>query len=337
MTTWWKTQAEAFAAEGRYREAIDCATALNRTARDPMIEYRLAQWRSEGFDRNEVRVGRPDWPPAVKDLFPGAQGIPEIAGQDLTADHITSAILHHGCLIVRGLIPAGEAAQLADGVDRAGEAFTAAMAGAPLAQTLPWCAPIKLEPGDPLEADRKAWNGPGSIWTVDSPRMLFDLLELFDARGLIAMLTKHLGERPVMSVTKAVLRRVPPTSGTDWHQDGAFMGLDTRTVNIWLSLSHCGDDAPGLDIVSKRVPYIVETGTHGSRFVWSVGPGMAEIAAEGAPVVTPIFEAGDALIFDHLLLHRTGVRPEMSQDRWAIESWFFAPSTYPERQGIVLV
>jgi hypothetical protein len=45
-------------------------------------------------------------------------------------------------------------------------------------------------------------------------------------------------------------------------------------------------------------------------------------------IVRPEFGAGDALLFDHLFLHRTGVGPGMTQQRWAIESWFFGrPAT----------
>ena len=49
-------------------------------------------------------------------------------------------------------------------------------------------------------------------------------------------------------------------------------------------------------------------------------------------VVRPVFDAGDALLFNQLTLHRTGVSPEMTRDRYAVEAWFFAPSTYPHEQ-----
>lgn len=54
---------------------------------------------------------------------------------------------------------------------------------------------------------------------------------------------------------------------------------------------------------------------------------MVEEVAEGT-VTRPIFEPGDALIFDHLNLHRTAIDPGMTRDRYAIEAWFLAPSTY---------
>jgi hypothetical protein len=38
------------------------------------------------------------------------------------------------------------------------------------------------------------------------------------------------------------------------------------------------------------------------------------------------------LLFDDLFLHRTAVDPAMTRDRYAIETWFFAPSAYPAGQ-----
>ena len=144
------------------------------------------------------------------------------------------------------------------------------------------------------------------------------------------MLTEYLGERPVLSVNKSVLRRVSPlTAGADWHQDGAFMGKDIRSLNVWLTLTPCGREAPGMDIVPRRLDDIVETGTEGANFDWSVAPAAVDGVAGEAGVTRPLFEAGDALLFDHLFLHRTASDPAMTRDRYAIETWFFAPSAYP--------
>ena len=128
----------------------------------------------------------------------------------------------------------------------------------------------------------------------------------------------------------ALARQIPASQkNTGWHQDGAFLGKDVRSVNFWLALSPCGRDAPGIDLVPRRIPYIVETGTHGAEMDWIVGPGMVDLLAQDAPVASPEFAAGDALLFDHLFLHRTSLPPNRTLDRWAIEAWMFAPSHYP--------
>jgi len=105
---------------------------------------------------------------------------------------------------------------------------------------------------------------------------------------------------------------------------------EVRSLNLWLSLSRCGDQAPGLDIVPRRLDRVLETGTDGAMFDWSVSPAVVE--SVGTPVLRPELGPGDALLFDHLFLHRTAVDPSMTKERYAIESWFFAPSTYPEGQ-----
>ena len=46
-----------------------------------------------------------------------------------------------------------------------------------------------------------------------------------DDPDLARLLTDYLGERPILSANKCTLRRVPVEANTDWHQDGAFLGM----------------------------------------------------------------------------------------------------------------
>ena len=154
----------------------------------------------------------------------------------------------------------------------------------------------------------------------------------WNATGLRPLVSGYLGERPALTLKKSTLRRTHPLPFADWHQDGAFLGDGIRTINLWLSLSDCGVDAPGLDLLPRRLDRIVETGSGGAIFPWSVGPGTVEEAAEGVAVVRPRFKPGDALLFDEMFLHRTATDETMTRDRYAIESWFFAPSVYPGDQ-----
>jgi ectoine hydroxylase-related dioxygenase (phytanoyl-CoA dioxygenase family) len=146
------------------------------------------------------------------------------------------------------------------------------------------------------------------------------------------VLEEYLGERPVLSANKCTLRKVPLTTKTDWHQDGAFLGEGIRAMNVWIALSDCGVDSPGMDLVPKRFDAVCETGTGGAYFDWAVGPETVAELSVDAPVVRPHFRAGDALLFDELFLHRTAIDPTMTRPRYAIESWFFAPTTYPPGQ-----
>ena len=329
-------KADTLLAEGKPREAIDLLSTVNRTHRNATIERRLVQMRHSGFAALDRSSESEDWPPAVPDLFAGGGRPPEVQGAELTAETLGSGILRHGCLLVRGLVPPSRVAPLVYAIDKTLESYDAHREGSPLSETAPWFVPFKADAGYSVGYGRQWVRDGGGAWTVDSPRALFELVETFESLGVDRALTEYLGERPALSVKKCTLRRVPTDTSADWHQDGAFLGAGIRTVNVWLSLSHCGDDAPGLDLVPRRVDHIVDTGSHGAQFDWSVGPELVERVAEDAGIVRPIFEPGDALLFDDFFLHQTGVSPGMTQERYAIESWFFAPSTYPDDQIPIL-
>ena len=59
---------------------------------------------------------------------------------------------------------------------------------------------------------------------------------------------------------------------------------------------------------------------------WSVSDDLAQRTAGDPGWRRPTFRAGDALLFDEMMLHRTGADPSMPDTRYAIEMWFFAPS-----------
>lgn len=324
--------ARALEAEGRGREAVDMLMEANRRHRDPELERSLVSTRHAAFVDAEPGPGLDTWPRELPDPFPDETGPPSVELAELNGDVLGGAIVNHGCLIVRGLASRDEADDLSRSIDRAFDACDARNSGTPLEETAPWFVPFNPRPEYPLTIGERWWvrNG-GGVWTADSPRLMFEVLDLLERKGLREILGDYLGERPGLSVKKCTLRRVPVDTGTDWHQDGAFLGPDIRTVNVWLALTDCGEDAPGLDLVPQRLE-LLETGTEGAQFDWSVGPGVVERVAADSGVVRPIFQAGDALLFDDRHLHRTGVSPDMTIERYAIETWFFAPSHYPHPQ-----
>jgi len=173
-------------------------------------------------------------------------------------------------------------------------------------------------------------QGGGGLWVADSPHLLFEMLDAFERAGLDAAIAGYLGESALISVQKCTLRKVDPDAGRGWHQDGAFMG-DVRALNVWLSLSHCGDEAPGMDVVPRRLDGILTSGQEGADFNWSISEQVAEEAAGETGIVRPIFEPGDVLLFDDLFLHTTAAEPSMPKSRLAIESWFFGASASPEQ------
>ncbi len=321
--------AEAWKAAKRrnWREAVRIGTEANRRRRDPTLEMALARWRCLAFSggRGSERPDAAFPAPAFPDLGPPGDGVPECQAGDLTPERVAGAIAHKGSLLVRGLLSPEEAEQLRQGIDHAYAAREAHPEGDPEG----WYCPLRM-PGD--EGSRSFIGETDSILTADSPRLLFELIERFTARGVIDLAAGVLGERPALSILKSTLRRTRPGRGGGWHQDGAFLG-DVGALNVWLALTPCGRDAVGLDVVSRRIPYVVQTGTHGAPLDWMVGDGMLDVfEAGGVRIESPEFAAGDALLFDHLMLHRTALTPGATATRYAIETWMFTPSVFPMEQ-----
>jgi hypothetical protein len=324
--------AETLAVEGKPLEAIDLLQRANRVARDGDIERRLVRLRHDAFDHVDRSDPSSPWPPPIPDVLASAASPPAVGPDELTLDTLRGGIFGHGCLLVRHLVPEPRVDQLVEGIDRAFQAYEAHTAGAPTSETTPWFEPFKPGPGYSVGPKRKwTWEA-GGVFVADSPRLMYDLLDTLEDVGLRRLIAAHFDERPLLSMNKSTLRRVPLDTSSDWHQDGAFLGEGIRTVNVWLCLSHCGRDAPGLDIVARRLDRIVETGTEGASFPWSVAPDVVEQECGANSVVRPIFEPGDVLLFDDLFLHRTAIEPDMTRERYAIETWFFAASTYPGKQ-----
>ena len=153
------------------------------------------------------------------------------------------------------------------------------------------------------------------------------MFEALNQVGFPELVHGYLGEPAMISAQKTTLRKAEPDVRGAWHQDGKFLG-EVRALNLWLSLSHCGVEAPGLDIVPRRIDHVLEAGTD-SEFPIEVSPAAAEEAAGDLGILRPTFEPGDALLFDELFLHQTGSDPKMPKPRYAIESWFFGPSAFP--------
>lgn len=309
-------------------DEVESLTRSNHESPDPDAEQRLVELRHAAGIRlmDEAETGAA-YPEPAFDRLPDRNG--DLAGiqpADLSPEVIRAGILRDGCLLVRGLVDRDAALAVAEDIDRAFEARDAADGGG--SGDPRYYSEFMPAPAFRESLGRDWIAGGGGLWAADSPRLLFEMLDTFDRAGLREAIQGYLGEPPVISVQKCTLRRVDPDAGRGWHQDGAFMG-DVRALNVWLSLSRCGDEAPGLDVVPRRLEEIVPTGTEGAMFEWSVSEQVAEKAAGETGVLRPIFEPGDVLLFDELLLHSTAAEPEMQKSRWAIESWFFGASASP--------
>jgi hypothetical protein len=306
---------------------IERETAANRARRDARRERRLARLRHAAG----VRMLGPDSGapyPEPDEAALGAGTLPEVAGADVTPALLRAGILRDGCLLVRGLVDRGAALELATGIEAA---FAARAQGR---SRDGFYEELEPEPGFEVQNVRPWVEEGGGVLAVDSPRLLFSLFELFASAGLPALVAGYLGEPPLLSAQKTTLRKAEPQVGGSWHQDGAFMG-DVRALNLWLSLSRCGDEAPGLDIVPRRLEHIAIG--HVEMLDVAGARRQAEAAAGDVAIVRPVFEPGDALFFDEMFLHQTGSDPAMPNPRFAVESWFFGASAFPSDYAPIAV
>jgi hypothetical protein len=311
-------------------DEIQRVTERNREAPDPETEREALRLRHlAGIRLMDGAPPDPAFPTPAFDRLPEADGLPDVDPADLTPELLRAGILRDGCLLVRGLVDRADAVAFAREIDRAFAERDAYDAGRP-------AAPGYYEefvPAEPFDVTVRPWiKQGGGILAADSPKLASRLLELFADAGLPDLVAHYVGEAPVLSVHKTTLRKADPSVGGAWHQDGAFMG-DARALNLWLSLSRCGDLAPGLDLVPRRLDEIVIE--HESMLDVEHTRAKAREAAGDLEIVRPIFEPGDALFFDEMFLHQTASDPSMPTARFALESWFFGSSSFPREYAPV--
>jgi hypothetical protein len=313
---------------------IDKLSESARSSRDVDAMRRLLRLRHEaGIRLLDSNGHQPQHPSPDFDALPEADGLPEMDPKDVTPELLRAGILRDGCLLVRGLVDRERAEEFARQIDRGFAEREKQDQGEAAAEG--YYEPFEQNPR--FEGSKRAWvKEGGGLLAADSPLLSFEMLEMFRSAGLRELVGTYLGEPPVISLQKTTLRKAEPDVVGAWHQDGAFMG-EVRSINLWLSLSRCGDESPGLDLVPRRLDELVPVGTEGTWLPNQVSQQVAEEAAGDLEIQRPIFEPGDALFFDELFLHKTGSDPSMPNPRFAIESWFFGGSAFATQYAPIAV
>lgn len=281
--------------------------------------------------RNWSPVGRTGPPPDSRSVPQGASGLPEVAASGLSAEALGAAISSHGALLVRELL--GE--EMVDWCISAIERIRTQRLD-PDAPSSEWFSPFLAE-SKPQRASDDVYRtmvwGRGVTWLADSPIAASRVLDGLTGSGAVGVVSRHLGEPPFFSLQKTSLRRTRPDYDASlrpeyrpscaWHQDGSFLGA--RAVNIWVALSPCGADlpTPGLEVIPRSFEDILPTR---GVVLNSVADEEVERLMADAPSAIPGFAPGDALMFDEKFLHRTHLAPGMTDVRYALECWLFAPS-----------
>ncbi len=275
--------------------------------------------------------------------------VPEIAASDLTGAFLKKSMREHGCIIVRDFFDDNEVRTMRSYVDYA---FRVKDDGFLSRYLLKECdlQPVLKETSRNIKEKRKSnptytdsfKKGAGlarfighseSRLTVRTPNIAEKLLRLYEKKALKDLLENYFGSEPCISVKKWNLRKSrPPAAPIDFHQDGAFMGDEIDSLNCWIPLSDCGAgyDVQGIDIVPLRLMHVFPPGS-GVLDLTVAASAIIEKYSEKA-IVTPTFRKGDLIFFDHLLLHRTQSLPNATENRYAIETWFFDSVNFPKNQ-----
>jgi Phytanoyl-CoA dioxygenase (PhyH) len=309
------------------RSEIDRLSMANRADPDPDRARAILRARHlAGIRLLDDAPAAPEFPDSDGVIVPRGDPLPNFSPEELTPELLRAALLRDGCALVRGLVPRSLAHELADGIDTAYARREAQEGGASFDDGFY----EEFMPHDRFGPVMwRSWERElGSLLCADSPTLAFRYAEALRERKIERLVSGYLGEPALMSVHKTTLRKADPSIAGGWHQDGRFMG-PVRALNLWLSLSRCGDEAPGLDIVPIRLEDYLATGTEGAALDWTISDEQARLAARDSSIIRPIFEPGDALFFDELFLHKTGSDPSMPNPRFAIENWFFGGSAFP--------
>lgn len=214
-----------------------------------------------------------------------------------TAAEIIKSIETRGFAIKRGLLPPLTAAHLCDNA-RGVYAECEATAGEhPLMANRDYNT-VKIEALDAVG---------GSQFNAIQLLMNTVLREVYD-RTIGKNWIVSLDESPVF---KANAGKLPRTVPTHWHQDACVNPYPTALV--WIALSECGTDAPGLKLACKSVGepiplFLVEHGPDKPKEKY-IRDRLGDV------IGIPTFNPGDALFFNHLSIHGTYVTRDMTRDR----------------------
>jgi len=312
-------------------------TLANLEARNIVSDCATMETRIEAY-RTRTAADNPSLilSATMDSEIPEKCDIPEINAAELSVDSLRTAVFAHGALIVRNFLSRTSVDTLIRATDRVVDACANPNQSGPASvyfnppRNLRTIMPNKdKELGNTRSFHRES----GSAMCVEAPSVAEALLQMYAELGLKELLHAYLGEPPCLSVKKWVLRRsCLPVSEAGWHQDGAFMGTNLNSINMWIPLNECGGEtgAPGLDVVPLRLHKIASA--EGAQFDWSVSDSLVSSRFAQSQPQMPIFNAGDAFFFDHFYLHRTQYRTDFTKLRYAIETWFFGESSFPKNQ-----
>jgi hypothetical protein len=182
-------------------------------------------------------------------------------------------------------------------------------------------------------AQIEAWQRAASDFFAASTNQAINIEKLGDPASLtagtagallIAVLRQFFLFEPEMCVPNCFVRRVEPShkeSAVPFHQDlNAFGRL---MVNVWTPLVPCGRDAPGIEVVARRTPTLMETVAASTQYdELQISEDLIRERFGENAAIRPEMVPGDVLILLGTTIHRTHLTPAMTERRLSMELRF---------------
>ncbi len=139
--------------------------------------------------------------------------------------------------------------------------------------------------------------------------------------AVVDIARRYLGHEPQPCGISNVRRMLPSSKPLPFHQDETLLGH--RLLNVWVPLTDCGSDAPGLQVVLGSWRELLDTVSIPDSPMIAERQHIAEARVLSAfpadAFYAPEFLAGDAMVFKGSTIHRTLVKSGMTRSRLSVE------------------
>jgi hypothetical protein len=117
-----------------------------------------------------------------------------------------------------------------------------------------------------------------------------------------------------------------------FHQDGSYFSREPKDhsgITTWLPLTDCGIDSPGLEVYPYRLVEVLDP-PKGKPMPYTFVDDDEVLERFGDKLWAPPIKAGDCLVFDNFLIHRTAVTPDMTKERQSADIRVFSAQNMPD-------
>ena len=293
---------------GELFEEIDELTARNLESRDPELERRIRHLRHlAGMRLLDEAPADPITCPPPREALKSSRSCRRCRRRSSTRRSFCGRRSSTGgCLLVRG----PDAARRGASPRRRDRPRLRGPQGAPGGRTPPpgYYEEIAPEPGFSVIEPRSG-SRTGGACSPSTPRGAVRLPQRLREGRPAEVIADYLGERPALSARSPPCASRPPTCPANGTRTARFLGDVRAHERLALAVS-LRRRRPGTRPRSPAAS--IDFVARGARMRSSTGPPPRSVAEEAAGErgsMRPIFEPGDALLFDDLFLHQTAADP----------------------------